>query len=294
MSDYEKIQKRRNFIVGVFVFAALTALFWMIFKFGDLPVVLSQWRSYQVKIQFPEAPGVQENTAVRFCGYQIGRITQVIPPQLLAEVGSDREYHQVVVVASIDKEFSDIPGNIQAKLLTRGLGSSFISFDFPLPDGNEPQGVLVDGALLQGTTGVASEFFPAETQKKIDELTAGIVKLVENTNQIVGDEDNKKNIRAILANISKVSEQTTETLKTLERFLVSGKGATDEMGKTLAELRLAVEKLNTGSGTMAKMLNDGRLYENMIDLSQQLELLVNRMKSFVEQSQEKGLPLKLK
>ncbi|MDD5458958.1 MAG: MlaD family protein [Phycisphaerae bacterium] len=294
MSDYEKIQKRRNFIVGVFVFAALMALFWMIFKFGDLPVVISQWKSYRVKIQFPDAPGVQENTPVRFCGYQIGRVTQVKPPQLRDEVGSGKKYHQVLVVVSIDKEFSDIPGNVRVKLLTRGLGSSFISLDVPLPDGNEPRGVLTDGMLLQGTTGVASEFFPEETQQKIDELTAGIAKLVENTNQIVGDEENKKNIGLILANISKASEQTTETLKTMEKFLASGKGASDEMGKTFAELRLAIEKLNSGSGTMAKMFNDGRLYEGMLDLSQQLELLVSQMRSFVEQSKEKGLPLKLK
>ena len=33
---------------------------------------------------------------------------------------------------------------------------------------------LVEGSLLQGSTGVSSEFFPEATQKKLEELITGI------------------------------------------------------------------------------------------------------------------------
>ena len=66
------MQRRRSFIVGIFVIVAIFAFFWLIFKFGDLPIFVSEIKSYAIRIQFPNAPGVQRDTPVRFCGYQIG------------------------------------------------------------------------------------------------------------------------------------------------------------------------------------------------------------------------------
>ena len=52
-------------VVGLFVIVAVIAFFWMIFKFGDLPVLVSELKSYEINIQFPTAPGVQRDTPVR-------------------------------------------------------------------------------------------------------------------------------------------------------------------------------------------------------------------------------------
>ena len=65
MSDYETSQRRRNFVVGIFVILGLTALGWLIFKFGDLPGVVTRYRSFQVFVQFPTAPGVQRDKQIR-------------------------------------------------------------------------------------------------------------------------------------------------------------------------------------------------------------------------------------
>jgi len=88
VSDYETTQRRRNIIVGIFVIVAVCAFFWLIFKFGDLPVFVSEWKSFKVRVQFPTAPGVQENTSVRFCGYEIGRVTKVEPPKVLKDLNT--------------------------------------------------------------------------------------------------------------------------------------------------------------------------------------------------------------
>ncbi|GAG42342.1 unnamed protein product, partial [marine sediment metagenome] len=88
MSDYETTQKRRNITVGIFVVAAVCFLVWLIFMFGDLPVFVSRWKSYKVAVQFSTAPGVQENTPVRFCGYHIGRVTEMKKPKVMKEVNS--------------------------------------------------------------------------------------------------------------------------------------------------------------------------------------------------------------
>ena len=46
MSDYETTQKRRNIVVGLFVIASIFALVWLIYKFGDLPIKVSEFLSF--------------------------------------------------------------------------------------------------------------------------------------------------------------------------------------------------------------------------------------------------------
>ena len=313
MSDYETVQKRRNLIVGAFVFVGVCALGWLIFQFGDLPVIAGKWRSYQIKAQFPTATGVQKNTPVRFCGYQVGKVTEVRPPELLQDQKTGLSYHQAVVIISIENEYSNIPADVEVKLMTRGLGSSYIEIKPPLPDPNKPtKGVLTAGKLLQGSTGVSSEFFPEESQKKVEQLVEGLGKLVENANDILGDKQNKQNLNAILANLTQATAQASKTLKEIQQLSAAGTRmvknaddkmetiavtmvkAGDELSKTTAELRLILEKVNNGKGSLAKLLSDGKLYENLLENTHQLEALLEEIKAFVEHAREKGVPLKLK
>ena len=189
MSDYETTQRRRNMIVGVFVIIGICALVWLIFKFGDLPSAVTKMGSFEVFVQFPTAPGVQTDTPVRFCGYQIGRVTKVMAPEIRRDMVSGLEYYQTVVVLGIDKSYVNIPSNIEVKLMTRGLGSSYIELkqypdkpEVPL-DPNRPETIfLVDKIWLQGSTGMTSEFFPEESQKKLDEVADGLRTFISKFN----------------------------------------------------------------------------------------------------------------
>jgi phospholipid/cholesterol/gamma-HCH transport system substrate-binding protein len=62
----------------------------------------------------------------------------------------------------------------------------------------------------------------------------------------------------------------------------------------MAHLESVLDKINNGEGTAGKLVNDGRLYEQLLEDSRQLELVIKDLKAFVEQSKEKGLPIKLK
>jgi ABC-type transporter Mla subunit MlaD len=177
VSDYESAQRRRNVIVGLFVIIAICALVWLIFKFGDFPATVSKIRSFQVFVQFPSAPGVQKDTPVRFCGYPIGRVTEVMAPQIRHDLNTGLDYYQAVVVLSIERKYRNIPSSVAVKLMTRGLGSSYIelALDPTVPlkplDPNRPETkYLIPQMWLQGTTGMTSEFFPEESQKKLDTL----------------------------------------------------------------------------------------------------------------------------
>ena len=302
MSDYETIQRRRNIIVGIFVIVALCVLVGLIYKFGDLPGIVSEHRSFQVFVQFPTAPGVQRDTPVRFCGYQIGRVTEVRPPKVMRDLNTGKFYHQTLVALSINRRYKDIPNDVEAKLMTRGLGSSYIELKLTSFDVNEPAGEsLVQGSLLQGSTGVTSEFFPAESQEKLDELVDGLRIFINNTNAIVGDPNTKGNLEEILTNLADASQQAEATIEEFRKFAVAGNktftamlGTSEELSKLAAQLRLILEKVNSGEGSAGKLVNDGRFYESLLENAQQMQVLLEELKSFVSEAREKGLRVKLK
>ena len=329
MSDFESSQTRRDVIVGIFVVVGLAALGWMVFKFGDLPTAVSRMKSFQVLVQFPTAPGVQKDTPVRFCGYQIGRVTQVIAPRIIADLNTGREYHQTKAVLSIDKSYTDIPSNVQAKLMTRGLGSSYIELKVDpnaapvaLPDPNGASTyVLKQGVLLQGSTGLTSEFFPEESQKKLSNLVEGIGTFIDNANDIIGNPNNKRNVQETLAHMSEATasvtvamkratevmdsaEKTLDEFRTLattgtttlqnvdskaEQLVASLVNTSGEISKATSQLRLAMEKINQGQGTAGRLVTDARLYEKLLESTEQLNVLLKDFKDLVDTVSEKGL-----
>jgi phospholipid/cholesterol/gamma-HCH transport system substrate-binding protein len=316
VSDYETTERRRNIIVGIFVVGAICALLWLIFQFRDLPGAVTKMNSFPVLVQFPTAPGVQRDTPVQFCGYQIGRVTKVMAPAILRDLNTGLEYHQTKVVLSIDKKYVNIPSNVDVKLMTRGLGSSYIELKIDptnIPSQNDPNAYLAANTLLQGSTGMTSEFFPEESQKKLEVLVDKLSALAKNINDVVGDPNAKSDFKAILANMTNASKKATDMFEGFRKFSITGTttlknfendadkfvtavvATSEELGKTLAEMRVTLEKINNGQGTAGKFVNNGQLYESLVETSEEMRKVLEELKSFMATINEKGyLPMKLK
>jgi phospholipid/cholesterol/gamma-HCH transport system substrate-binding protein len=305
VSGYERIEKFQNIAVGIFVIVGVIALGWLIFKFNDLPITMSKINSYEVAVQFASAPGVQKDTPIRFCGYQIGRVTDVKPPEIRDELKdgqkTGRRFHQSLVILNIDKQYKNIPSNVKVKLMTRGLGSSYIELVYepnkplmPL-DANRPEEskYLADGILLQGQVGTSSEFFPEESQKKLDELIGSLITMMNNTNEIIGDPNNRQNVKTSLANLSQATAEATKTLKQLEVFLASANQTSEELSKMVAAAGLILDKVNSGQGTAGRIVNDARFYESLLENSRQLKTLLDDMQQLVKNMKEKGVKVSL-
>ena len=342
MSDYETSQRRRNFVVGVFVVLGLSALGWLIFKFGDLPGIVTKYRSFEVFVQFPSAPGVQRDTPVRFCGYQIGRVTSVMTPEIRTDLVTGLKYYQTVVVLNIDKKYGTIPDDVEVKM-TRGLGSSYIELKQDPAKPVRDDSFLKDQIILQGSTGMTSEFFPEDSQKKLDGLIDGLQELIANANDVIGDDDSKENMRKTLANLAEASGQAKLTLLEFEKFAAAGTATlknadakvqevvasvvetTDEIKQfattgtstlksvdakaerlvvamvetseqlsgAMGELQSVLQKVNNGQGTAARLLNDGTFYENLLENTDQLQVLLEEMRAFIAEWRSKSIDVKI-
>ena len=310
MSDYESTQTRRNMIVGVFVVIALCALAWLIYRFGDLPIKVSEYNSFSLLVQFPTAQGLQESTPVKFCGYQIGRVTLIDSPRILKDLNTGLLYHQALATLSINKKYDNIPDNSKVKLITRGLGSSYVEV---ITDPLHPSETFFkNNSRVQGGKGSANEFIPEETQKKLEELVINLGKFIGHANDIIGNPENKANLKQTLANLTTATQQATATLKEFQELSVSAKQTvkgfddkmeqifpyllitTEQLSKRVTEAKSLMDKLDNGNGTAARFLNDGKLYEELLESTRQLNMLLTEMTAFMEKAKEKGVPIKLK
>lgn len=303
MNDYDYIQNKRNMIVGAFVVIGVLVFVYMVFLFGELPVTMTKFTSYTVKVKFPFAPGVQKSTPVQYCGYQIGKVTYVAPPMPFKdETGTF--IHQVAVDMAIDRKYSSIPANVRVKLFRRGVGSSYIELSTAPMTSEEFNALepkfLRHGMILQGESGSASEILPEDLQNKINTFFTKVTILADNLNAVIGDTNNQQNLKKSLANLSKATEESVTTLQQIREFSQTGKEklasvsesvtqTSEELGETLIELRRILNKINSGEGTVGKLINDDKLYNNLVDSSEELKAALEKMKKTFQKTSEKGI-----
>lgn len=294
MADYNSIQRRRNLLVGGFVLVAFCGFVWMLGVFGELPGLVSSLNSYEILVDFPSAPGIMENTRVNYCGYQVGRVMDVLPPQRVEDRDTGESLHRVRVVIAIDNKFNNIPRNIEVQLMKRGLGSSYIELVFDPK--KKVEGLLQSGEVLAGIEGTSTEFIPKAVQDKLEKLVDGVSELTAHANEIIGDDENKQNVKRTLNNVALASQQAQLTLLSVQNFADKGiedlDSVTRNMNDALAELHGVLLKVNEGEGTAGRIVNDGRLYENLLDSTLELQLALEQFKMFAAESREKGLKIK--
>jgi phospholipid/cholesterol/gamma-HCH transport system substrate-binding protein len=306
MSDYDQIQQRRNMIVGAFVIVGICVFVYMVFLFGELPVMTAKYTSYTLKVLFQNAPGVEVSTPVQYCGYPIGKVTNVSPP-MPHQIENGTFIYEVAVELSISNDYNNIPSNAKVKLYRRGMGSSYIEIaNVPMTAAEmrnlEPR-YLTKGMVLQGETG-GSELIPEDLQNKIKTLATKVTTLVDNVNVIVGDPNNQVNLKKSLANLSTATEESISTLKSIREFTTNANqkvssvsdnlmGTSEQLGETLTEIQRLVNKINSGEGTVGKLINDDKLYYNLVESSEELKASLEKMKKVMDKTSEKGIQFKV-
>jgi len=155
-------------------------------------------------------------------------------------------------------------------------------------------------------------------------LITGLNSFMSNANKILGDPNNKENLKEGLAHLSEASGHATQTLQdvnetmqrarvTMEKFgkladagtatlknadaqieklVTAMAGTSEDLSKVSSELRLILEKINSGQGSAGQLLNDGRFYENLLENTEQLQAILEELKSFVAETHKKGVKVK--
>jgi len=305
MVDYNTAQRRRNAVVGAFVIVAFAGFMGLVYLFGEMPVAVAQMNSFRIIVQVPSAPGVRTNTPVYYCGYQVGKVVHVMAPRRVVDRDTGQPYHQVTMTLAIRNDYRTIPSNAEIVVVKRSMGSSYIDLQVDpekplvqLVPGNPNSVYLCEGLPpLQGYVNMSSEFFPKETRRKLEDLMDSIKRLSDNANRVVGDTENQQSIKQTLANLRDATARAKDTLNSIKGFSDTGTVAIEDVAEdlrqTLKDMRDVLARAREGDGTAARVLNDGRLYENLLDSSRELEQALEQLKVLAAEAREKGIRLKL-
>src|SRR5581483_6181602 len=66
-----------------------------------------------------------------------------------------------------------------------------------------------------------------------------------------------------------------------------------QLAASLDQLQQIVQKINQGKGTAGQFVNDPKLYESLVDTTQELNLTIKDLKRLVEQWEQEGVSLKM-
>lgn len=294
MSDYNTLQRRRNLIVGSFVMVAACAFVWMVVIFGELPAFAQKWNSYELAVKFPSAPGVLQQTPVKYCGYQIGKVTSVEPPKFDEETRAA----YITIKMAISDEFRDkIPSNVDFKVMTRSIGSSYIELkvDPDLPPVTTYLFELSPG--LEGTIGISNDFIPEDLQDELKGFVGKLTTLMGSLDSLLGEGQGQIDVAQVIEDTHMMIKNADQAFISVQKFSETGsenlQDTAEKLGDALVGIEKVMTKINSGDGTVGRLVNDGLLYENLLDSSQQLQIALEQLKIAVAEMRENGIKIKL-
>lgn len=154
---------------------------------------------------------------------------------------------------------------------------------------------------------------------EVGDVLAETRKTLENANKIVADDKVRADIMTAIENIKTSSENVRSVTERADKIATKMESAVDNIDQTsrtahteltdiakltktrLEELATIVQqaseitaKINKGDGTAAKLVNDPKLYEGLVDTTRDLNATVKDLQRLVQQWEQEGVTLKLK
>ena len=296
------IKLKREAKIGLFAILTLAALYWGVnfLKGRDL---FNRNNTYYA--QYEQVNGVQTSSSVFIKGLKVGVVTNISYDPAKSDM--------VVIELSIKPKYT-IPENSEARIFSDGvLGGKALEIrlgDSPklLADGDTLRSVMdkdfleVAGSEFEGMKQKATVLIDNINQtldnvnKVLSENAANVNKTIENLADISGSvgevvKGQQRDLRSIISNISHLSRTLKQNSERIDNIVANVEGFTDSLKRsdipalvdhlsaTLAELDTTINQINSGDGTLGKLLSDDRLYDSLVTASSNLAALLEDVKA---------------
>ncbi|MDR2367701.1 MAG: MlaD family protein [Deltaproteobacteria bacterium] len=204
----------------------------MTFKLGGFQRTVQNY--YQLDAVFPEAAGLKVGVSVQVAGIAVGRVEAI-------ELFGD----QARVAMFVRKEVT-LPVDTVAQIKTQGiLGDKYIE----LAPGKDTRNYLSSGERIERT------LESPDMSELFQKLSAVADDLKVLTSALASD-GGGQDLKDIVLNLKELSQAVNGIVKT------SGPGVQETLaalGRSVANMESISEKLNTGQGTLGKLISDDSL-----------------------------------
>jgi len=277
---------KREIKIGIFLAVTFLILAAFIFIAGDMSTWLEK-PGYDLSVLFPSATGLEKHAAVRLAGVKIGHVKDIRLDQRKARV----------ILAILPKY--QVPKGSRATLASIGLvGERYVEItpseqaEF-MPPGETLEATVTTSFEQLGDLGASigeelkavSESIRKMTDEETRENLSGIMKNVNSFTQELSDflAANKGELGTGIRNASRAardfdeklgaaSKSLDETIQVVKSIAAENrdtiKSDLQKLDEVLTELQESVrllrdslEKINKGEGTVGKLIQDPKLYE---------------------------------
>lgn len=251
-------------------------------------------------VEYDNVEGLASSAPVTISGKVIGKVNAI----------SLNKNGKLLVEIQINEEDFPISKTSVAQIYEPGfIGGKQIAIIPNYKDVN----LVVSGDKLQSDTkqgmigAVGDKLVP--TQQKIEKLVADADVLLVNINSVL-DAKTKENLKASLENLNKTLAEFSVASKTVNTMLADNKSKIDhsignldkvstnfatvsdslakanigqtikKLDQTLASVNKIMSDLNSGKGSMGKLIKDESLYNNFAKTSKELELLLQDVRLY--------------
>ena len=343
-------ERRRDIVVGIFVLLGLVVLGVLIVQFRGAVSYFTGRQNYYLEIEADQTAAVLPGQAVHLNGYPIGEISKVRladdPRQGVIITASINQAYsipedvktvsiyqgqigppfiQIMVLPTNSAKMMDkTPGEVVARLKAKIPADPFSQISEMAeelrPTLKELGPALARIAALAENLNrllVGAEPNEAEPSEKpgtdqvnLRSLAQQFSQTLNNLNAVIGDEQNRENLKQSLANLSQAGADASEALKELKAFAGQAKNSTSELSINLRDaaqavinnseqisillqhLNKTVEQINQGQGTAGKILYDPQLYEEMLSATENLNEAVQTLHNLLKKWNSEGIKLK--
>lgn len=245
-------------------------------------------------VEYENVEGLTASAPVTISGMVIGKVTSIqlnnATGNLLVELQLKTDFpiskssiatiyepgliagKQIAIYPNFDDKVLAVDGQkLQGDIelgLTAALGEKLV----PVQEKVERLMVNAD-KLISGLNNVLDKRGQQDLKKSLSELSKTMEqfhKVSVNANSIL--DDNKNNIKGVVTNFNKISNDFSKISDSLNKA---------DLGKTVKSLNMTLAKvdgimrgLESGKGTMGKLIKDDALYTNLSKTSKELELLL--------------------
>lgn len=214
-------------------------------SFGD--------RGYPIQVVFSEVGGLKEGNVVRYAGVDVGRVDAV------------RTGDKGVEVRLLINPGINIPQGSRFLIGTDGLlGEKFINITPP----KKNQGYLPHGATVAGEDPRGLDQFVDSA----DKVLADLQKLVNNLNEVLGDEKFKEAVRTTAFNARDLTERLNEFSASLARMAANNE---QDVNAIVGNLRVMSDSLRDTAVRVDRMVatvdNNGQTAKDLRETIQNLK-----------------------
>ena len=295
-------ERTRNVIVGLTVLGALGLLMAMVVMFTQLPGGLRG--GYELDIIVDDTGGVKVGDSVYLQGLRVGFIDRI------RFLDKQHPTKGIQMTARIDHGVP-IDDDTVCYISPTVMGPAMLNLRKGEPRDLRDRAPLSEGTIYGKIeeTGPLAELKAA--MKDIADITDSLLQVMGPADQtdvpveqagvrgaIIRLNHTLEEFHAFAAEARESVNTITETTETasghVEDLANSLVSSADQLSRVLSTMQRIVAKIEAGEGTAGMMVNDPRLYRELLDTAQQTSLLMEDIRALVEQWQAEGIEMKLK